>query len=219
MPDWVDWLLGGVCHQLPDHSLVYDGQVAPLCARCTGLFCGALFVLVVLAAGGTWRRRGRLPWFVQGTLLALAVWWALDGLNALAFEMMGRPLLYQPTNGLRLLTGLGMGVAMGTGLWALGAEMLSQAQDQRPAIEKGWHLAGLLATAGMVGALLLSPSVPWALVAIWSALGVVALLVGANGLLVMTVTRRSGPLAVLGGVALALAETGAIATVRGWIGF
>ena len=136
MPAWADFLLNGVCHRFPEHALVYGGHPSLLCARCTGLFCGAVLVLVLFAGSGARRRGGYAPWFAQGLFAALGLWWAFDGANAFAFEWLGRPLLYEPTAAIRLLSGLGLGMAIGTELWSVGAQTLLDAPDARAAIER-----------------------------------------------------------------------------------
>ena len=40
-----------VCHQIPARSFYYAGAQFPVCARCTGLYLGALAGLVVWTAG------------------------------------------------------------------------------------------------------------------------------------------------------------------------
>jgi len=221
MPGWVEFLLNGVCHRLPAHSLVYGGQPAPLCARCTGLFAGAALLFAVLAASGLWRRSRLAPWHVQGGLVALALWWALDGLNALGSELLGRPLLYEPSNSLRLFTGLGMAIVLVTELWPLAASILARVPQDEPAIETGWDLAGMVAMAGAAGYLLLSNRLPWGLVALWSVSGVVALFGVANVVLVALLAHWSGvrlrgwrlAVACSGGLALAAAEMASMAAL------
>jgi uncharacterized membrane protein len=226
MPAWVDFFLSGVCHQLPGHAMVYGGQIAPLCARCTGMFTGALMMLVMLGASGAKERSGLAPWYAQGVFLALAVWWALDGVNAFAYGILGRPLLYEPLNALRLVTGTGMGMALAAEIWPIAVQVLAKVQDARAALERPAQVLGVLAVGGAGALLLLSEQVPWAAVAAWSIAGVVVLLVGANALLLALVTGVSGARlrgwrlagTVSGGMLVALAETGGLALLRPLIG-
>ena len=129
VPAWVEFLLSGICHRFPGHALTYGGQLSPLCARCTGMYCGALLVLVLLAAAASGAARDTRPGIVQGMVLALAVWWALDGANAFAYELLGRPWLYEPADAIRLLTGLGMGMGIAIELWPVAVQTIVDAPD------------------------------------------------------------------------------------------
>ena len=58
----LDFLGFGVCHQLSSHSLFIAGHQLPLCARCSGIYLGALVTLIMLLilrplAGGLPSRR------------------------------------------------------------------------------------------------------------------------------------------------------------------
>lgn len=226
VPGWVEFLLSGVCHRFPGHALTYGGQLSPLCARCTGMYCGAVLVLVLLAAGGAWRRAGYAPAYIQGIVLALAVWWALDGANAFAYELLGRPWLYEPTITIRLLTGLGMGMGIAIELWPVAVQTFVDVPDQRPAIERPPEVVGVLAVLVSTGLLLESDRLPWALVAAWSTLGVAVLLVAANTLLLALLKQITGSrlrgmhlaLVLCGGTGLALAEMGGLALFRRLVG-
>jgi uncharacterized membrane protein len=222
MPAWVDFFLSGVCHQLPGHAIDYGGQVAPLCARCTGMFSGALLMLVMLGVSGARERSGLAPWYAQGVFLSLAVWWALDGLNAFAYGILGRPVLYEPLNALRLVTGMGMGLALAGEIWPIAVQVLAKVPDARPALDRPAQLLGLLAVGGAGALLFLSERFPWAAVAGWSIAGVATLMVGANTLLLALLTGVSGATlrgwrlagALSGGMLMALAETGGLALLR-----
>jgi uncharacterized membrane protein len=226
VPGWVEFLLNGICHRYPGHALTYAGKVSPLCARCTGMYCGALLVLVLLVTSGAWRRAGYAPGYAQGLILALAVWWAVDGANGFAYELWGRPWLYEPVTAIRLLTGLGMGMGIAIELWPVAVQTLLDAPDPRSVIERPAHVVGLIAVVFLAGLLLLSDRLPRALVAAWSTIGVAVLLAGANTLLLALLMGTTGSklrrvrlvLLMCGGVALALAETGGLSLVRRLLG-
>jgi uncharacterized membrane protein len=226
MPAWIEFLLSGVCHQYPEHALRFQGVALPLCARCTGLFGGAFLALAILLAWGRGRRTGFAPWWAQGALAALATWWALDGLNSFLFGLLGRPWLYEPTNALRLATGLGLGLAAGIELLPAAAQVLVARGDPRGVIQRPRELAVLLACQAALAALLLRGRLPYALAAAWSTLGVALLLGGANALLLTivlggepgTLSRRRLAALAFGGALLALAEAGGLALLRRWLG-
>ncbi len=226
MPSWVVFLLSGVCHQIPEHSFWIDGQVLPLCARCTGQFGGALLAIVALVVAGRYRRSLFAPWWAQGVMAALAAWWALDGVNSFLYGLLGRPWLYEPMNGLRLITGLGLGLVAGVELLPAVALSIVRQPERRPIIDRPIEILVLLGGLMLAGAIGLSGRLPYLLAAAWPALGVAALLGGANGLLLVLVTGatpeslsrgRLGAFA-LGGLGLGLLEAGALATLRRLIG-
>ncbi len=226
MPAWIEFLLSGVCHQYPEHALHFQGAALPLCARCTGLFGGALLALVILLLTGRGRRLGFAPWWAQGVLAALATWWALDGLNSFLYAWLGRPWLYEPTNTLRLLTGLGLGLAAGIEVLPAATQCLLVEGDPRPVIQRPGELAILLACQAAGGALLLRGRLAYGVAAAWAVAGVMVLLVGANTLLATilagaepeTLTGRRLAVLTAGGALLALAETGGLALLRSWLG-
>jgi len=107
------FVASGVCHRLPQHSLFFGGEQSPLCARCTGTYLGLFAAFLFLAL----RRRlssGLFPNFgLFGVLLAFVAIWAIDGLNSFAELLRGKPLLYPPSQELRLITGVLNGLAWG----------------------------------------------------------------------------------------------------------
>ncbi|MCD6518573.1 MAG: DUF2085 domain-containing protein [Anaerolineae bacterium] len=44
----IHFLLSGICHQLPSHSLYLQGHPLPLCARCTGTYLGLVLTFLLL---------------------------------------------------------------------------------------------------------------------------------------------------------------------------
>src|SRR5688572_19568285 len=70
-----------VCHQIHTHSFTIGGHQLPLCARCTGMYLGALVTLVLLSR--LRRKAVRLP--ARGVLPALGLFFGvmmLDGINS-----------------------------------------------------------------------------------------------------------------------------------------
>ncbi len=223
----VRFFLSGVCHQLPERSLHYAGQPLPLCARCTGTFLGVVVGLLALWLGGHGRRSALPSRGKRLFLLALAAWWAVDGLNSFLALGLGRGVLYEPSNVLRLATGLGLGAAMAAVLYPIYHFALWRERDRRASLEGRWALPGLLATEVAAGVLLLAwRSAPYAL---WAGLAVAAVAVTlalVNGTLVALVTHRDGLARrwtqvlpyLAGGLLLSLGETGTLALLRCWLG-
>jgi uncharacterized membrane protein len=109
---YIGFFLSGVCHQFPEHSLFVGGLQLPLCARCMGTHLGALLSLC-----NFWRwqrcRASRLPrprlLAALGLIFAL---WVIDSVNSYLQFATGQILLYNPSNLLRLFTGMGNGLLL-----------------------------------------------------------------------------------------------------------
>jgi uncharacterized membrane protein len=140
----VGLFLSGICHQLPEHTLFLAGTQMPFCARCTGTYLGAS-----LALGNFWlrgrSRAGRLPPLRVLAVLGLFVaFWAIDGLNSYWHFLSGNALLYLPSNGLRLLTGLGQGLALSALVLPLFNATLWQSADSSRSIASLSELGGIV---------------------------------------------------------------------------
>ena len=106
-----------VCHQLEERSFCIHGLCSPLCARCTGMYLGAMLSLGYQAFQG---RKAKFPpvWVIV-VLLLLFGWFAVDGLNSFLHFFPKFSGLYEPTNLLRLITGTGVGLLIGSLLFVL----------------------------------------------------------------------------------------------------
>ncbi len=138
-----------VCHQLPSHSYAAWGMTLPLCARCTGQYLGALVMLAsTLWLGG--RTIQRFPTRSGLVLLGILVLaWVVDGFNSY-LEFLGLPHLYAPRNLLRLITGMGEGVALMAMFWPIFSQATWATQGRRRVCAR--HL---LLTLGIAWALAL----------------------------------------------------------------
>lgn len=141
-----------ICHRIAERSYNLDGQPMPICARCTGLYLGALVGLVVQFGRG---RLGGYParryWILFG-MLGLA--YAVDGINSfLQLLAFGGPApLYPPSNALRLITGTGMGLTLAVMLYPAFVQTTWRDWKNRPALSDPAWLAVLLSLAlGMDG--------------------------------------------------------------------
>jgi uncharacterized membrane protein len=244
---FASWLLGtpegvlgkadavgyAICHRIESHSFVIGGRQLPLCARCSGIYLGALLGVVTLVAAGRTRAGQLPPPPLLATLAGFVAVMGIDGVNSYLTFFPGLPHLYEPQNALRLVTGALHGLALAAILYPLFNGVAWRAPEDAPSLRNFRELLGLITLAGIVVALVLTedPAVLYPL-AILSALGVVLMLSLVNTIVVMYVARRDNratswrglwPLA-LAGLALTFVEIGLIDVVRfaltgTWAGF
>ncbi len=218
----IKFFFSGICHQLPAHCFHYGGQPLPLCARCMGTFLGALVALLVLWAMGQ-GRRSRLPSRKVGALLIAATgFWGLDGLNSL-LRSIGGGGLYAPSNTLRLVAGIGSGMALGVVLYPIYHFAMWQGVDGRRVLDRGWQIGILLlAEAALAGVILVWRSAPlvfWLVVLVGA---IVTVFSTVNAALFVLLRGKEGfarrwmqivPYLVIG-LACGLVETGLLAILR-----
>jgi uncharacterized membrane protein len=101
-----------VCHQIPARSFHLAGQPLPLCARCTGIYLGALLGIVGMTLMRRYHSVELPPAAILITLLAFTGLMGIDGVNSYLSFFPGLPYLYEPQNWLRLTTGALHGLAM-----------------------------------------------------------------------------------------------------------
>jgi uncharacterized membrane protein len=123
-----------VCHGNPEHTLLIAYRLLPMCARCTGMFLGCLLGLI----GFSSRTDGKgYPARIFKVILGLFVlFFAVDGVNSVAFSLFARELLYPPSNLLRLASGLGMGVVMAAVLIPLWRQIMRPDSSAGPVLGK-----------------------------------------------------------------------------------
>jgi uncharacterized membrane protein len=211
-----DWVSYALCHRITERSFTINGRQFPLCARCTGMYLGvSLSVVAFLLAG-----RGRRAMLPSGklflVLLGFIVLMGIDGLNSYSHFFSNTPRLYEPQNWLRLLTGLGTGLAMGVIVMSVLAQTLWARPEYKPILENGRELLGLmfLALVGMALVLSNQPALSYVL-ALVSVGGLLFVLSTLNSVVLLILLRREGKLyrwqtAVLVlaiGLVLAIVET------------
>jgi uncharacterized membrane protein len=182
----------GVCHQISTHSYSIGNHQLPLCARCSGIYLGALASLGLL--GVLRRRASRLP---AGHMLAiLGVFFGamvLDGLNSTLQTFNSG--LWESTNIIRLFTGALSGVAVAFIFYPIFNMSLWHRETTRRerVLEQPFELVGYMVAAGILVALLLDGG-DWLYypIAVLSIAGMLTLLTMANTLLVLIVSRREG---------------------------
>lgn len=106
-----------VCHQLEERSFCIHGICSPLCARCTGMYLGALMALGFQAFQG--RKAKAPPVWVIVVLVLFFAWFGVDGVNSFARMFPGFEGIYPSSNLFRLITGMGVGLGIGTVLFVV----------------------------------------------------------------------------------------------------
>lgn len=181
----------GVCAQA--HYLTIGSYTMPLCARNTGIYAGFLATFVYLLLLRRSRAAGLPPWSIVITLALAIVAMGVDGFNSLALDLGGYNL-YTPQNTLRVATGLGMGMAIGSFLLLMFNLSLryDARHDQR--IIRNWaELLGLIVmSAGLYVLLFFAPAWLFYPLAIFSVIGIVGVLFMTNVFVIGMVTGLEG---------------------------
>lgn len=231
--DKADAIGYAICHRIASHSLTIGGRQLPLCARCSGIYLGALLGLMTLVAAGR-SRAGRLPPLpVLLMLLGGSALMGIDGVNSYLTLFPDLSHLYEPQNGLRLATGALHGLTLSTTLLPLFNSVVWQGHDDTPSLRNARELLALILLSGVIVFLALTeaPVLLYPL-AVLSALSVVMMLSLVNTMIALTLSRRANtatgwrqvwPFA-LAGVALSFVEIGLIDVARfmltgSWEGF
>ncbi len=220
---YIGLFLSGVCHQLPGHSFSLAGTQLPLCARCSGTYTGALLVLCALCLKRRQRAAELPPRRVMLVLAVLFLLWSVDGLNSYLHFLSGGVWLYAPSNLLRLLTGMGLGLSvtllvvpvLNLTLWHYPREE----QVVNSLKELGLLLATVLVVAGLVQ---VYPEALFYPLFVADVTGVLLMLSLVNAAIVTILLRhvnrlehwRQALLYLALGLLLSLAEVGAIALLR-----
>jgi uncharacterized membrane protein len=181
----------GICAQ--EHTISLDGLLFPTCARNTGIYASVTITLLYLIFTGR-SRAGRIP--PPATCVALVTFvtlMAVDGFNSVAVDVGITPL-YQPQNILRTLTGLGMGVTLGTVVLLLLNSALRRDVDANQPVLGGWRDLGavlglcLLVLAAIYGNIIW---LYWPLAFMaWG--GILGVMFAVNLLLVSVIMRYDG---------------------------
>ncbi|HVP21037.1 MAG TPA: DUF2085 domain-containing protein [Anaerolineaceae bacterium] len=210
-----------VCHRIDTHSFFLSDRQLPLCARCTGMYLGALVGL------GYAFFKGRLvnfpPLRIQIVLGIFLLAFAVDGVNSYLNLFRDAPALYASQNWLRLLTGTFLGIGAGVFLAAAFQQTVWNESDPRPALENFRQLGGLILVGAGIELAILSdnPLIQYPL-AVLSALTVPLILTLAYSVLWVLIFKRDNLftswrslwLPLTGGFTTALVQVFAIDIVR-----
>jgi uncharacterized membrane protein len=204
-----------VCHRIDLRSFHLGTRALPLCARCTGMYLGALVGLAGLAGLGR-LRYGKFPRpALLGVFGIFAAAWAIDGLNSYLTLIPGAPHAYEPNNTLRLITGTLMGLALGVLVFTGFNQNVWRGWKDEPVL-RSFREVGVLLLLGAVVVGLVRSENPLVLypLALLSAAGVLVLLGMVYAVVVLLVLRRENQAESWGGVALPLMAGVALAILQ-----
>lgn len=144
-----------VCHRIDVRSFHLGTRTVPLCARCSGMYLGAVLGLVFQWITGR-RCAGNPPIKI---ILALGVFVAaffVDGVNSYLNLIPIFPHLYQPNNTLRLFTGTGMGLALAVALFPAFNQTVWKDYDERAVLRTMRDLLILVSLAVLMDLVVLT---------------------------------------------------------------
>jgi uncharacterized membrane protein len=210
-----------VCHRIDTHSFFMADRQLPLCARCSGMYLGALLGMGFSFFKG--RRVSFPPLRIQIVLGLFLLGFAVDGVNSYLNLFRDVPALYASQNWLRLLTGTLLGIGAGVFLAAAFQQTVWSESDDRPALGNFRQLGVLILIGAAVNLALLSdnPLLQYPL-ALISALTVPLVLTLAYSVLWVLIFKRDNQfvswrgmwLPLTGGFTTALVQVFAIDMVR-----
>ncbi len=212
-----------ICHQMPARSFHIAGRQLPLCARCTGIYMGALAGFALMTLWGRRRAAGLPPVPITLILIGFIGIMGVDGLNSYLTFFPNMPHLYEPRNWLRLTTGTLDGLALSAIVYPVLNYSLWRDAVEEPSVRNFKELALMVATGGVIIALVLLELPPLLYpLAVLSTLGVLVMLGSLNTMIVLALTRREGValtwqqavLPVTMGLAIAFLEIGGMDTLR-----
>ncbi|MBN2554606.1 MAG: DUF2085 domain-containing protein [Anaerolineales bacterium] len=180
-----------VCHRIPAHGFFIGERAFPMCARCSGMFLGALitqaYYLLRRPRAGLYPRKA-----VVAVLILFFLFWAGDGLNSTLAGLPEAANLYPPSNTLRAISGALMGITLTTMVYP--AFIQSAWADW--ASERGLAWRDLLTLIGAQALMVLAlhsdaPALLYPL-ALLSAAGVLTTLAMAYTMLLIVSFKREG---------------------------
>ena len=210
-----------VCHRIPERSFNIGNREMAMCARCSGLFLGALLGLIFQVVQG---RKGKMPSFPVAFLFGLlALAWVLDGINSFSMLTPLIPSFYQTQNWTRLVTGTGMGLAISAILLPAFIQTMFKDWEGSSSFGRWYHVVMVLVLAAILDALILLeiPAIQYFL-SLLSATGVLVLLTMIYSMVLVMLFKKENTyesvnqlfMPFVGGFIIALIQIGAIDLVR-----
>jgi uncharacterized membrane protein len=230
----IDAIGYAVCHRISERSFHIGNYQLPLCARCSGMYLGAVVGLVFQSIAG-WKHAKAPRWGIIAVLIVFVVAFGIDGTNSYLYLMKQvspgilpwLPNIYIPNNILRLFTGSGMGLAIAAMLFpAFNQSIWSDSDEKNSALPRWRDFVLLLVVIVVLDLLVLtdSPIILYPL-AVISALGVWLLLTLVYTIvwvMLMGQDNKFGNvrqlwLPLVAGFTIAMIQTFAIDLLRFWL--
>lgn len=209
-----DAIAYAVCHRIDARSFHFGTRQIPLCARCTGMYLGALLGLLFQQFSGN-KRIGTPPLRVIVVAVLLVLFFIVDGGNSFLSLFPESFQLYTPQNWIRLFAGTGMGIALSIALFpAFNLTMWKDTQS-KPAVSGLKSLSMLLLIAVGVDVLVLTQNplilYPLALISAGTVLFILSLVYSMVWVMLLRMENqfiylRQLSLPLLGGFGMALLQ-------------
>jgi uncharacterized membrane protein len=210
-----------VCHRISARTFFIGERPGPMCARCSGMFLGALLGLTFQITQG---RKGKMPPILVSILFGLmALAWGLDGVNSFTMLVPTLPTVYQTTNLTRLITGTGMGLAVSAILYPSFVQTMFTNWEEQSPFGSWKQVLGLLLLAVVLDILILL-EIPWVLypLSVLSSASVLVLLTLIYSMVLTLLFKKDNTyegfnqllIPLVGGFILALLQVGAIDLAR-----
>ncbi|NMC11411.1 MAG: DUF2085 domain-containing protein [Chloroflexi bacterium] len=221
-----------ICHRIDLRSFHIGDRQLPLCARCMGMFLGALSGLVFQNIISN-KHSGTAPLKVLIIIGIFVAAFAGDGINSYLSLFPGAPTLYAPNNTLRLLTGSGMGIALSVILFPAFNQSVWKDYKPEPAMPGLRCVVNLLLIILLIDALVLSENplvlFPLAIISVLSVLIILTMVYTMLCLIVLRAENKYDRISEMifpltAGFGIALLQIGALDFIRylfigSWEGF
>ncbi len=207
-----------VCHRIDLRSFHLGDRPLPLCARCSGMYLGAMSALFYFSISRPHASLfpPRPLWILLGIF---ALCYIVDGFNSYWYLVSGSSLLYLPNNTLRLATGTFFGIALANLVYPGFNQSVWHSPKEEPAV-RSWGEMGLILLLGIGMILAMETENPLILypLALASALGVLMLLTMVYTMVLLILFRREATVSTwkeivlpfLGGLTLSFLQIGII---------
>ncbi|NUM43228.1 MAG: DUF2085 domain-containing protein [Anaerolineales bacterium] len=150
-----------VCHRIDLRSFHIGDRPISLCARCTGMYLGALlglaFQWLTVPRGG-----GFPPRRVIVALAGVVFLFGVDGVNSFGHLLPNFPSLYEPNNTFRILTGTAFGIVMSAAVFPAFNQTMWTDWVERPTLP-GLRQFFILLALGIGAALIVTTENPFIL--------------------------------------------------------
>ena len=214
-----------VCHRIDLRSFHLGDRAISFCARCTGMYLGALLGLAYLQWGAS-KRGGRYPRSVHFVMGLLSLVWVGDSLNSFSNLIPGFPSLYTTTNTIRIFAGTGFGLVMAVYIFPAFNQTVWHEWEDVPPIRRPRDLIPLLGLGLLVASVVLSENPLFLYPAsLLSAAGVVLILTMVYSMAVLLILKienfamsfRGLAIPLLLGLTLAMLQVSAADFIRFWL--